>query len=432
MMTKMMMKSQSLNFSLFALLVLSAALAGCQTPGHGKHNSRSPASKRGANDSIEKEANYSVASLQGEIQKEFVELNTKPTEAPAAASLQSSSAVNAATTSPVVEAKEETTPFLNSVKPIAKASLVPVPAPAPAPGSTAPAEPLQRLKSLDQPRIELSRSNDTPLIFDIPVTYNDRVRQWIRYFQTDGRGTFKNWLERSARFLPVIQFELARNRLPQDLAYIAMIESGFVPGAVSHAGAKGMWQFIVPTAERYGLKIDWWIDERKDFMKSTRAAIRYMTDLYGQFESWYLVAASYNMGENGVRRLLQRHRTTNFWELADLGALPRETTDYVPKIIAAMLISKAPALYGFRELDFHMPLSFETASVPGGTEIAGLAVYLGVSEKYLKDLNPELIKGFVPSNVRGHTIRVPKGSMFAVSQFVRLQAKNGEPSFASN
>lgn len=284
-----------------------------------------------------------------------------------------------------------------------------------------PATVLKKLSALENSGVQLSPSSETPLIFDIPVTYNARVSFWIRYFQTEGRLSFRTWLERSARFLPIIQYELTRAGLPQDLVYVAMIESGFSPSAVSHASAMGLWQFISPTGRRYGLRIDWWLDERKDFLKSTRAAISYMTDLYRQFSSWYLVAASYNMGENGVRRLIKKYGTNNFWELADRGALPKETKNYVPKIIAAMLISKAPALYGFRDLDYQMPLAFEYYLVPGGTDLDNLARYLGVSEKYLKDLNPELIKGFVPRHVSGHKIRIPKGSMMTVSQYVRLQ-----------
>jgi membrane-bound lytic murein transglycosylase D len=287
-------------------------------------------------------------------------------------------------------------------------------------------EPLKKLRALEVSGMEFSKAHETPLIFDLPVTYNDRVRGWIRFFQTTGRSTFRNWLQRSSRFLPFVQYELSRAGLPLDLAYVAMVESGFTPHATSPAGAKGMWQFISETGGRYGLRIDWWIDERKDFRKSTLAAIRYMTDLYQQFNSWYLVAASYNMGENGVRRLIQRHRTTNFWVLAEKGVLPLETRDYLPKIIAAMLISKAPALYGFRDLEYQMPLSFESITVPGGTDIPNLATYLGVSERYLKDLNPELLKGLIPMNVRRHKIRVPKGSMLAVSEFIRLQARNDE------
>jgi membrane-bound lytic murein transglycosylase D len=285
----------------------------------------------------------------------------------------------------------------------------------------APAAVLKRLNSLEKSSMEFSSASETPLIFDIPVTYNARVSFWIHYFQTEGRSSFQRYLERSARFLPILQYELTRSGLPQDLVYVAMIESGFSPNASSHASAMGLWQFIEPTGRRYGLKIDWWIDERKDFLKSTRAAISYMTDLYRQFNSWYLVAASYNMGENGVRRLIQRHRTNNFWELADKGALPQETTNYVPKIIAATLISKAPALYGFRGLDYQMPLSFEYFNAPGGTDLVHLAQYLGVSEKYLKELNPELLHAMIPRHVGGHKIRIPKGSMTTVAQFVRMQ-----------
>lgn len=282
---------------------------------------------------------------------------------------------------------------------------------------------LKRLATLEGSKVQFTTSADTPLIFDIPVTYNPRVSHWIRYFQTAGRTSFRRYLERSARYLPLISDELTRAGLPQDLVYVAMVESGFRPDAVSHASAMGLWQFIAPTGRRYGLAVDWWIDERRDVHKSTRAAIAYMADLYEQFNSWYLVAASYNMGETRVRKLIARHNTNDFWALADQGVLPRETTDYVPKIIAAMLISKAPALYGFRDLEYQMPLSYETTRVPGGTDLVNLASYLGISEKYLQELNPELIKGFIPREVRGHTIRIPKGASTMVAQFIREQAR---------
>lgn len=277
---------------------------------------------------------------------------------------------------------------------------------------------------LETQHLDASATEQTPLIFDIPVTYNSRVRHWIHYFQRQGRSTFKTWLERSARYMPFMQDELARARLPQDLVYVVMVESGFQPRAQSEKGAVGLWQFMAPTARQYGLRVDWWLDERRDFYKSTRAAIAYLTDLNRQFNSWYLVAASYNMGENGVQRLLNRHRTNNFWTLAERGALPIETRDYVPKIIAAMLISKAPGLYGFRDLNYHMPLSFEYIRVPGGTDIINLASYLGVSEKYLRDINPELVKGFVPRSETMHRIRIPKGAALNVAQYIRLQSSD--------
>lgn len=260
--------------------------------------------------------------------------------------------------------------------------------------------------------------NEAHLIFDFPVTYNARVRKWIKYFQTTGRPSFRRWLERSTRFVPNIQDEMKKANLPLDLAYVAMIESGFSSSASSHANALGMWQFIAPTGSRYGLAIDWWIDERRDFEKSTKAAIAYMSDLFEQFGSWYLVAASYNMGENGVRRLIKRHKTNSFWDLADRGALPEETRNYLPKMLAAMLIAKAPALYGFRGLEFQVPYAYDTLEVPGGTDLINLANHLGVSERSLTELNPELLKAFIPREVKTHRIRIPKGSKIAVSQFV--------------
>jgi membrane-bound lytic murein transglycosylase D len=264
--------------------------------------------------------------------------------------------------------------------------------------------------------------SESHLIFDIPVTYNDAVKKWIHYFQTTGRGSFRRYLERSTRYMPYILGELKRHGLPLDLAYVPMIESGFIPSAISHAGAMGLWQFIEPTGRRYGLRIDWWIDERRDYRKATASAIRYMKDLQQQFKSWYLVAASYNMGETGVRRLIQRHGTNSFWELADLDALPDETQNYVPKILAAMLIAKAPALYGFRDLNPQSPLEYDEVEVPGGTDLINLGKFLGVSEKHLEELNPELIKSFIPREVRRHRIRVPKGARLAVEDFLAANA----------
>jgi membrane-bound lytic murein transglycosylase D len=262
----------------------------------------------------------------------------------------------------------------------------------------------------------LHGQTDAAVIFDIPVTYNARVQRWIQHFQGHGRGFFRRWLERSGRFLPAVQAELVRNGLPQDLAYIAMVESGLSPHAVSHAGAMGLWQFIRTTGERYDLDVSWWIDERKDFGKATRSAIRYMRDLYHQFGSWYLVAASYNMGENGVRRLIRRHRTNNFWELADRGALPDETTNYVPKILAATLIAKAPALYGFRDLRYQLPYDYEFVEIPGGTDLSRIAKAIQVSDRHLRELNPELLHGLIPQQVRSHRIRVPRGAAISVRQ----------------
>jgi len=262
---------------------------------------------------------------------------------------------------------------------------------------------------------------DTSPYFDIPITYNTKVKWWINYFQTSGRRWFRTWLERSNAYLPQMQKTLQQRGLPQDLAYVAMIESGFSSQAVSTAEAVGYWQFITPTANRYGLRTTWWLDERRDFSKSTTAAARYLGDLFRQFGSWYLTASAYNMGEGRMQRLVNKHRSKNFWILSKRGDFPDETRQYIPKLLAAMLIAKAPRLYGFHELKLQPPYAFEYFHVPGGTDLYNLANYLGLNSAQLTRLNPELVKGFVPASVNSHKIRIPKGLTPKVSQFIRAQ-----------
>lgn len=273
---------------------------------------------------------------------------------------------------------------------------------------------------LRQKLIALTKKNSSPeldgLIFDIPVTYNNEVRKWIQYYQTKGQKWFKIWLERGFRFMPLIQEELKRAGLPMDLVYMVMIESGFSPIATSTAEAVGPWQFIAPTGARYGLKKNWWLDERKDLKKSTAAAIKYLRDLYTEFGSWYLVAASYNMGEGGLRRLIKKYETNDYWILTQKNALPPETQAYVPKILAAMLISKAPSLYGFRGLEKLEPIDYDIVRAPGGTDLNVVADRIGITRESMKELNAELILGYIPKSINGHYIRVPKGAGQVVTE----------------
>jgi membrane-bound lytic murein transglycosylase D len=281
-----------------------------------------------------------------------------------------------------------------------------------------------RLKSLEEKsRASLSQAKrgSHALIFDLPVTYNRQVSQWITYFQTRGQKWFREYLERASKYMPFIQKELRRAQLPTDLGYMVMIESGFSANAVSSADAVGPWQFIESTGSRYGLSKNWWLDERRDIRKATLAAIRFIQDLYQEFGSWYLVAASYNMGEAGLRRKIQKHKTRDYWTLIKKNALPKETQEYVPKILAAMLISKAPNLYGFRDLERRNPLDYEVIPVPGGTDLGLVADHLGVTRKALRDLNSELLLGYVPKQVDRHYIRVPKGSTTLVGNYLQSQ-----------
>ncbi len=256
------------------------------------------------------------------------------------------------------------------------------------------------------------------LIFDLPLTYNQRVSYWISYFQTRGKSWFSEWLEKSTRYLPMIQKELSSTGLPQDLVYMVMVESGFEANAKSSAEAVGPWQFILATGNRYGLEVNWWLDERRDMKKSTLAAVHYLNDLYHEFGSWYLVAASYNMGESGLRRQIAKFGTRDFWVLSQKGALPAETMDYVPKILAAMMIAKAPGVYGFDRLAKLDPLEYDIIQAPGGLDINELADHIGLTHKALRDLNAELIHGFVPDKIEKHPIHIPRGSMALVSEYL--------------
>ncbi len=278
----------------------------------------------------------------------------------------------------------------------------------------------EKLKALTAKSTHVQSDN---LIFDLPVTYNKNVSKWITHFQVRGNKWFREWLQRSYKYMPFIQQELREAGLPLDLAYMVMIESGFAPNAISHASAVGPWQFIETTGSRYGLNKNWWLDERRDLKKSTLAAIRYLKDLHSEFGSWYLVAASYNMGENGLRRQIKKYGTKDYWTLIRLNALPKETQEYVPKILAAMLIAKAPNLYGFRDLEQMEPLKYDVVLVPGGTDLDNLADHLGITRKSLKDLNAELYLGYIPRQVNQHFIRVPTGASKVVSSYVHSNTR---------
>jgi membrane-bound lytic murein transglycosylase D len=255
--------------------------------------------------------------------------------------------------------------------------------------------------------------------FDLPVTYNSKVKAWIQFYQTNGKKDFKRWLERSSRYLPRITNVLGAKGLPNDLAYLAMIESGFSLKATSAAEAVGPWQFMKPTASRYGLKVDWWIDERKDIIKSTIAAATYLNDLYHMFNSWYLAAAAYNMGEGRVKALVAKYQTRNYWALSKKRDFPPETEQYIPKLIAAMLIAKSPRLYGFRDLSPMSPIAYDEFYAPGGTDLESLSSYLGYDSQVVLTMNPELSRGFIPSFLTSHKIRIPHGTLARAQRYAR-------------
>ena len=245
--------------------------------------------------------------------------------------------------------------------------------------------------------------------FDIPIVVNARVEQFIQCFQTSLREKFVTWLARSGKYIPIMKRLLREQGLPEDLVYMALIESGFDPYAYSRSKAVGPWQFIYLTGKRYGLKVNWWVDERRDPEKSTVAAAKYLKDLYEMFACWYLAAAGYNAGEYKIIKAIKRYRTEDFWKLTKERYLKRETKDYVPLMIAAALIAKDPEKYGFADVEYQEPLRYQKVKVPELTDLSHIAKACETSLEEIKALNPELRRGVTPPNETEYEIKIPFG-----------------------
>jgi membrane-bound lytic murein transglycosylase D len=242
---------------------------------------------------------------------------------------------------------------------------------------------------------------------DIPVVLNDAVNLYIRYFTETKRTVFARWLVRAKQYAPTIRSILKANGLPEDLAYLAMIESGFNMKAYSPAKAKGPWQFVHETGARYGLRVGFWVDERCDLEKSTVAAARYLKELFDRFGCWYLAAAGYNAGEHRIEKAIEKHDTRDFWKLRRYKTLPRETQEYVPQLIAAALIAKDPVKYGFTQETSHTVATLAKVEVPGGLPLRRIAHALSMDPGELVALNPELVRGITPPGGKPYMITLP-------------------------
>ena len=249
------------------------------------------------------------------------------------------------------------------------------------------------------------------IVSDMPVVVNRHVQLWIERFQ---RGRFRKWMRRtlgrSTRYIPMMRQILSHYGLPEDLVYLSMIESGYVPHAYSHAKAVGLWQFIRGTGRRYDLDIDGWHDERRDPVKSTHAAARHLKDLREEFGDWFLALAAYNAGAGKIRRAIARYGTRDYWTLISRCCyLRRETKEYVPKFLAAMIIAKAPERYGFTDVTYQPPLAFDSIEVPGPADLAEVARACKTEVEEVKRLNPALRRWFTPPNLPRYTLHVPAG-----------------------
>ena len=239
----------------------------------------------------------------------------------------------------------------------------------------------------------------------VPITYNRKVASIIRFFQKDGRKSMNKWLSRMNKYKKIILPILEKQDVPPELFYVSMIESGLNPNAYSYAHASGLWQFISSTGKMYGLKKNWWVDERRDYIKSTYAATKYLKDLYAEFDDWYLALAAYNCGSTRVQRAIKRHDSRNYW---DLYTLPSQTKSYVPNVMAAIIISNNPEKYGFSvnsEKDFEWRIKEITKSV----KLKTIAECGSVNVKILQKINPELKQAAIPPMKENevYSLRVP-------------------------
>jgi membrane-bound lytic murein transglycosylase D len=259
---------------------------------------------------------------------------------------------------------------------------------------------------------------------DIPIPTNDRVLRYVELFQGRLREFLTEGLSRGVQYLPMIQATFRAEGLPLDLAYIPLIESAFKPSALSRAKARGVWQFMRGTALENGLKADWYIDERADTIKSTQAAAKYLKTLHNMFEDWHLAMASYNGGPGRVKRALTRSRKNDFWQLTSSTRwLPRETREYVPMILAAVIIAKNPAQYGFDIVP--MPSTpTETVAVPEALDLRRVAEWAGVPIDDIQKLNPEFRRWTTPVKKGEYTIRVPEGTAESVKAGLAAAAPN--------
>jgi membrane-bound lytic murein transglycosylase D len=263
------------------------------------------------------------------------------------------------------------------------------------------------------PAPEIARAVEADLAataHDVPIPFNTRVLAYVELFT----GRLRDWmavaLQRATRYLPMIQSVFRAEGLPLDLAYVPLVESAFKPDALSRASAKGVWQFMRGTAVENGLRHDWFVDERADPEKSTLAAARYLRTLHEMFGGdWHLALASYNGGPGRVQRALKRAGVEDFWRLSATSRyLPRETREYVPMILAAMIVARNPVAYGF-EIEPQPPVAYDRVSVPPGTDLRRIAEWAGTSIDEIQALNPELRRWTTP--VRGdYEVKVPAGS----------------------
>lgn len=254
---------------------------------------------------------------------------------------------------------------------------------------------------------------DLPVAFGgLPVQATQRVYAWVEYFSGRGRQDFLLWMVRSESFRQVVVPLLEQEGLPPEFFFLAMIESGFSNTAFSRSSASGTWQFMKPTAKHYGLNINYWVDERRDPAKSTLAAARYLKDLHRQFKDWYLAIAAYNAGPNKIIKAMRGANSRDYWALSRTSFLLPETKNYVPKMLAALIIASHPSHYGFSvSPDIRNTTPLTTISLKNPYRLSDIASHLAIPPRELQRWNPEILRGITPpksgKNAAEYRLRLP-------------------------
>ncbi|MCL5023924.1 MAG: transglycosylase SLT domain-containing protein [Nitrospirae bacterium] len=270
-------------------------------------------------------------------------------------------------------------------------------------------------QNLQDPKLEAAPRQDAETAPSAIAPYASNpvatkaVDRNISLFAERIKERFSLWLLRSGKYIEMMKEILKGKDIPEDIAFLPLIESGFNPNAYSVARAVGPWQFIASTAKRYGLKIDWWRDERKDPVKSTEAAASYLKDLYDMFGSWSLAMAAYNAGEGKILKALNRSKSDTYWELLNTRYIKDETKEYVPRFIAAKLIATDPDTYGFTGLTYHSPFQFDEVIIDKPLDLDVAAECAETTVGTIRELNPELRRWSTPPNVPFYTLRIPHG-----------------------
>ena len=268
------------------------------------------------------------------------------------------------------------------------------------------------IEEFTRPEVEVDSTELTRILHSIeslpgvPLITNRRVENAVKFFQNKGRKVFNKWMERGGYYIPIIKPILVEEGLPEELVFLAMIESGFNPKAYSYAHAVGPWQFIASTGHIFGLEVGWWYDERRDPVLSTRAAAKYLKKLYAEFDDWYLALAAYNCGEGKVRKHVRRYGTRDFWQLKHL---PKQTRNYVPTYIAAAQIALNPTEYGFEEFNFLPVQLIDSVIVSECIDLELVAEIAGTDYSQITKLNPAIVRWCTPPDKDKVWLRLPKG-----------------------